>query len=161
MGKPFKEGASPSIVLSLGCIKKMPMKKERKEREPKPKKEKLAHPAYKQCVDIYDKWIKQVTGMAMQFDGGDGKGMNAIIKFIENSIKMREQIDVVDPDRVCKGWEFVLRNYEKWDMFHKKNIRLKQISANFMNIVNGLRMKPAGVNNITDSEQQLLKELLK
>src|SRR5688572_19864680 len=108
-------------------------KKQRKKREPKPKKEKVAHPAYKPCVDVYDKWIKNLTGMAMQFDGGDGKGMNTIIKFIENSIKMRDKIETVEPERVVIGWEFVLKNYEKWDLFHQKNIRLKQISGNFMN----------------------------
>ncbi len=145
------------------------MGKERKKREPKPKKEKVGHPAHARCVELYkwfiegkpEKGFEGITKMAMVFDGGDGKGVNTIIKFIENTIKMREQTDVVDHERVVAGFEFVLKNYSKWSNWHQERTRLKEIASQFSNITNALLKNGGGKNEITVSEIQRAHELLK
>ena len=143
------------------------VKKPRKKREHKPKKEKVAHHAFKPCVELYkwfiegnkEKGFEGITKMAMQFDGGDGKGLNTIIRFIENSIKLREQNDEVEPQRIISGFEFVLKNYHRWSEWHQERTRMKQIAAEFSNITNSLRKKVEGINGLP--KHQRAKELLK
>lgn len=137
--------------------------KEKKPRAKKPKKVKNGHPAYHPCIDVYDKFIEKRLNCPIQFDGSDGVAMNRIIKWLESFIKKASDVEEVEPERICKAWEWFLNHYDKWDAYYKKNLRVRQIQSNLLNIFNSLvtGQKAKGKNELSAQEQNTVNELLK
>lgn len=82
-------------------------------------------------IGIYSKWFNNKFQMKPQIDGGDGKGLKEIIKFLRANCK--------DEGETVDLWTTILNSYDKWEKFHQGQTRLKQINSNLQNIITHVR----------------------
>lgn len=93
-----------------------------------------ANPEFKNCIAVYSDFIKNQTGAPPKITAADGKAMKEIIEYLE-----KFPVAENGTKSVRDLFEHLLQNFNRWDAFHKKNIKLNQISSNLINIINTLR----------------------
>lgn len=101
-----------------------------------------ASSVYPTCISLYNNFIISQTNLSAKIDARAGASMKRIIKYFEGQVK-----DKSDPLAVPNALEFILTNYDKWDMFHKKQITVSQIESNLINIVNSIKNAGYTTNN--------------
>ena len=114
--------------------------KENKERIKKEITE--ASSVYPSCISLYNNFIISQTNLSAKIDAKAGASMKRIIKYFEGQVK-----DKADTQAVPKALEYIFSNYDKWDMFHKKQISVNQIESNLINIVNSIKNAGYTTNN--------------
>ncbi len=83
---------------------------------------------YATCLKTYWNWYRgKFNNMEPQFDGTDGKGLKAIIKYLDLQEK--------GEDNIVKNFTSLLYKYDQWTPYHRSQTRLRQISANISNII--------------------------
>lgn len=93
-------------------------------------------------IDQYNSWMLNTQHVAPMINGSEGKGAKDIAKYLLD-------ISKGDQDMAERGWDFILNNYQHWEPFHKKQLKLLQISANLVNIIaNVKRLSPAPAANV-------------
>ena len=55
--------------------------------EPNGSKKRKVQTAYGKCLEVYDNFIQQLTGVPAKIDGAQGNAMKAIIKYLERAKK--------------------------------------------------------------------------
>jgi hypothetical protein len=91
-------------------------------------------PEYKLCVEIYFDFIKKQTGVEPNFTNVEGKALKNIIKWIHQNQKKEMTIE-----NTVNAFKFIFLNFDKWDAFHQKQLKLVQINSNIINIVNAIK----------------------
>ena len=104
-------------------------------------KKETTEPLFKNFMAFYFEWMEKEIGIKPQIDGGDGKALKSIIKYFRSISE--------DETAIIQVWETILINYKKWDNFHQKQLRLKQINSNLINIINSIKN---GKQSITDGK---------
>jgi hypothetical protein len=82
---------------------------------------------YPSCLKVYWDWYRAKFRMEPQFDGSDGKGLKAIVKYLD--------LQESGEENVLKNFTSLLNKYDSWTPFHRSQTRLRQISANISNII--------------------------
>lgn len=108
---------------------------------PKPKKEKGAgaqvvpkEPSvYAQCIEVYNQFVIQRTGVPGKFDGQEGKAMKAIIAYLASVSNEKTDQGTIN------SWRHILTLIEKWDPYHRNQLKISQINSNLINIVNSIK----------------------
>lgn len=93
-----------------------------------------ANPEFQPCMKVYHDFILKQTGAPPKITAADGKAMKDIIEYLEKFPNAENKSKSVN-----QLLEYILQNFNRWDQFHKKQIKLPQISSNLINIVNGLK----------------------
>ncbi len=96
-------------------------------------KKPVTESAYADCIDTYNNFIIQQTGLPGKFDGAEGKAMKAIITYIQSVAKEKTTEGTVNT------FKFILDNILKWEPFHQKQLKLQQINSNLINIINAIK----------------------
>lgn len=93
-----------------------------------------SNPEFQPCMKVYHDFILKQTGAPPKITAADGKAMKDIIEYLEKFPNAENKSKSVN-----QLLEYILQNFNRWDQFHKKQIKLPQISSNLINIVNGLK----------------------
>lgn len=88
---------------------------------------------FKQNIDIYNEFVKRLTGVPARLDARSGKSMKQINAYLLTAVKEKTE------EKVIEAWELILNSYDLWDSFHKKQIELHQINSNLINIINSIK----------------------
>lgn len=134
-GRPPKK--DKTIRLSVGKPKQNHMENENENEnnnENKKGNEKKAHPEFKNCMGAYSDFVKLQTGAPPKISPSDGKAIKEIIDYLEKFPNAQN-----GTKSVFELFQYVLQNFNKWDKFHKNQIKLPQIASNLINIVNTLK----------------------
>jgi len=91
-------------------------------------------PEYKLCVEIYFNFVKEKTGVEPNFTAAEGQALKKIIKWIHQNQKKEVTIE-----NTVNAFKFIFINFDKWDDFHKKQLKLIQINSNIINIINSIK----------------------
>ena len=91
--------------------------------------------AYVQCIEIYNQFINKQTGCDAIIDGLQGKSLNTVIDYFTKNIKKQP----ATKESIVSAVKYIFDNYEKWSEFHKKGLRLNQISSELINIIHDIR----------------------
>ena len=102
------------------------------------------------CIDVYNNFCLERVGVGCKMDGVEGKAMKLIIKYLSTQVKEK------DDEQVYTAWEFILNNWDKLDDFLQKQVALRQINSNLINILNQLRN---GKNKSKTSIEKLKNEI--
>jgi hypothetical protein len=86
-----------------------------------------------QCITAYHDWFLEKFEMKPQIDGGDAKGMKAIIEFLDKNQPGDEN--------VLRNWKMVLSIHNRWEDFYQKQTRIRQIASFITNIFTSLKLK--------------------
>lgn len=109
-------------------------------------------PEYKQCVEIYFDFIKGQTGVEPNFTNVEGKALKQIIKWIQQNQKKD-----VTVENTVNAFRFIFVNFDKWDQFHKKQLKLVQINSNIINIINCIKNgQSTRANQYTDAIERFV-----
>lgn len=120
------------------------MKKPRKLKKAKIIKE--PNPAYNHCIGIYCGWIMRITGVKAKLDATQGKALKYIISYLKS-------IDE-DPKKITEAWNAILFSYDRWDAFHKKQLKLTEINSNLLNIIHTIKNGKQSITAAKSIEQQ-------
>jgi len=90
---------------------------------------------YSDCMELYNQFILDKTTVPAKIDGIAGMALNKIIAYLKTVIKDKDHVD----EGVKNALSFVFQNYEKWDSFHKGQLKLNQIESNLINIINSIK----------------------
>lgn len=104
---------------------------------------------FKQCISLYNDFCLNSLNVPMLMDGVDGKAMKAII------IKLKSACIEKTDENIIEAWKIILDNYEKWDNFHKGQIKISQINSNLLNIINNIKNGSSKQNTKKDNDNRL------
>ena len=113
------------------------------------KKTSKADPLHAEFMKIYFEWMENIIGVKPQIDGGDGKALKLTIQYFRSISQ--------DETAIKEAWKAVFENYNKWDKFHQKQLRLRQIGSNLTNIINSI--KNGKTNPTTKSIAEMREEI--
>jgi DNA-binding transcriptional regulator GbsR (MarR family) len=85
---------------------------------------------YKDCVALYDNFCKEQTGMKCKMNASEGKAMKEIISYLTANI---------EDQNISRALAFIFKNWNKVEPFYQKQIKLKQINSNLVNIIKQLK----------------------
>lgn len=104
------------------------------------------NPLFTESMKIYCDWIKKITGVPAKIDGAQGRALKYIIAYLKT-------IDD-NHDKIIESWYLLLENYDKWDNFHKKQLKLTEINSNIVNIINFVKNGKKSVTTPKSIEEQ-------
>ena len=155
-----KGGLNKAIAKQKIAIAKQNVAKERKGKELKVNKnieednsaeqindEVLSSPEgsdgiYPACMNIYNDFVLNLTGVGAKIDGAQGNAMKAIIAYLKTQVKNKENLS----EEVPNALKYILANSKKWDTFTQNRITLTQINSNLLNIINAIKNGTANSN---------------
>jgi hypothetical protein len=130
-------------------------KEDKKEKEKKPRETKSTVPN-QLFLDVYNDFLKSRTGTTEQFSVQGRTALQKIILYLREQVKNSHPN--LDGDELNKqniqAWKYVLHNYEKWDSFHQKQLKLEQINSNLINIISSIKNGNTKQNNGHGSKQR-------
>jgi len=88
-------------------------------------------------MKVYFDWFENHIGIKPKIDGADGKALKYIIKYFRSIAE--------DELEILKAWETIFSNYDKWDKFYQKQLNLRHINSNLMNIINSIKNGKQGI----------------
>lgn len=101
---------------------------------------------FKKCIDIYNEFMLREYSISADINAGDCQAMYEVIDFL------KRQNGGQPLERVIEGWDILLSAdaFKFWDEFYQKNIKLKQIRHNLINIISNVKInyKKATANRI-------------
>lgn len=103
---------------------------------------------YKDCIEVYNSFILTKTGVGAKINGIGGKAMKSIICYLKTQVKQKDggKKDIVE------ALSYIFKNYNSWDVFHKKQLSLQQIDSNLINIINSIKNGREITNNKPNSK---------
>jgi hypothetical protein len=106
---------------------------------------------YTEFVKIHYEFYKEQTGLPYKFTKGDGDAIKSIITYLKQVAEEKQK----EPAEI---WKFILKNYELWDEFFKKQIKPVQINSNISNIILNIK-KHGSSKNKWDKYADIHREL--
>jgi hypothetical protein len=90
---------------------------------------------YPACMALYNAFIIDKTGVGAKINPATGSAMKKIIDYLKTQVKNKEDLMAEVPN----AFEYVFKNFDRWDKFHKGQLNLNQIESNLINILNSIR----------------------
>ena len=103
---------------------------------------------YTKCMKLYDDFISQKTGVGAKINSSTGSALKKIIAYLTTQVKNKDDLLIAVPGAL----EYVFKNYESWDPFHKGQLNLNQIESNLINILNSIRNGKPNTKNQPQSK---------
>lgn len=100
-------------------------------------------------LNSYNKFLKHRTGVEEQFSIAGRTALKKIRAYFSPMVEKKHPnatLEVVEAETL-RSFEWVLANFEKWDGFHQKQIKLEQINSNLINIISSIKNGHAKQNN--------------
>ncbi|MGJ1360009.1 helix-turn-helix domain-containing protein [Sphingobacterium siyangense] len=88
---------------------------------------------YKYGMDLYHDFVLKHSGVKPNITGTTGKALKYLITYFKGLSENK------DYSEVKSHFENVFSNYETWDTFYKKNLKLEFISSNIVNIIKSIK----------------------
>lgn len=106
----------------------------------------------KEYLEVYNKFLQKRTGASEQFSIAGRAALKKIYLYLRQQVKnTHPEMDGAElEDQSVKAWEYVLHNFDKWDNFHKGQLKIEQINSNLINIINSIKN-----GNPKNSRQQI------
>lgn len=124
---------------------------EPKKTEKQPKQRKEASGVHAACIRLYDEFYRNQVGVAYPFNGGaDATAMKRIIAYLMKIVL--ESKGTATEDQILEAWNAILSNYNRWDQFHRGQLKLSQVQSNLANII--ISIKKNGNGN-SKAEQRI------
>lgn len=101
------------------------------------KKEKKTEPLFKDFLEIYFRWMREERGVPPVMNGREGKALNSIIKYFRTQSE--------DEQEIIATWIALLGSYDRWDKFHRSNLKISGIETNLPNIINTIKNGKPGI----------------
>lgn len=121
------------------------------------KQKKEPNPLHVACVKAHHEWWLKFVDLPYVFDGGDGKAMHTIIKFLRDAIKLKSGKEPFD-DEVLASWQLILEKHTSWGFYSGKLFQIKQIASKRVDIVKAMRDGKASIKQPAMSIDEM-KEL--
>lgn len=86
---------------------------------------------YSSLMAIYFDFVKQHTGVPPKVSQIEGKALKNIIKYLMSIKPDEREVEI--------GWKAIFENFNKWDAFHQKQLKLSQIDSNLLNIISSIK----------------------
>ena len=102
-------------------------------KSPKAPKEPKTITAYTGCIDAYNEFVIEKTSLPGKFDGAEGKAMKSIITYLSTITHVKTDEGTIN------SFKHILKLYDKWEPFHKNQLKLQQINSNLINIINAIK----------------------
>lgn len=101
--------------------------------KPKKEKEKKSPSAFTSCIEVYNQFVLKLTGLPGKFDGQEGKAMKTIIAYLGPIANDKTDQGIIN------SWKHILSLHDKWEPFHRTQIKISQINSNLINIINSIK----------------------
>lgn len=101
-------------------------------------------------MKVYWDWFKERRGFEPRIDASDGKGMKEIVNYL---LKLSHT-----EDGVVNSFQYILDHWGELTDFHQKQIRIRQINGNLVNIIDFFRNENR--KNTTGVSQEYLEGLI-
>ena len=110
------------------------------------------HQEYADCIELYDNFIKGITGgVGAKIDGQEGKAMNAILTYLKSQMKEGQEVQ--------QGLRVIFKNWKKLDQFLQKQTKLSQINSNLQNIIIQIKYgRPTAEQQLAASEARIIAD---
>ena len=109
------------------------------------------HEEYSECMELYDNFIKDLSGVGAKINGVEGKAMNEVLTYLKSQMKQGQQVQ--------HGLEVIFKNWKKLDPFLQKQTKLSQINSNLQNIIIAIRNgKPTAEQQLAASEARIIAD---
>lgn len=92
-------------------------------------------------LEVYNEFLQKQIGTTEQFSIAGRTALKKIRAYLLSQVKIKHPDK--PPDELEKetlnAWRWLLTNFEKWDKFHKGQLKLEQINSNIINIINSIK----------------------
>lgn len=162
-----------SSVTEHDCnASKVKESKEKKSKENKSKKYNSAtadfedKSVFQRFLDEYNSFLLDKTETTEKFSVAGRAGLKQIVEFLISSIKKKnESMSIIETEvetelRALDGWKYILTNFEKWDVFHQKQLKLEQINSNITNILSSIKNGTGTRQGAAKSGNEIIAEQL-
>lgn len=102
---------------------------------------------YSSLMAIYFDFVKQHTGVPPKVSQIEGKALKNIIKYLMSIKPDEREVEI--------GWKAIFENFNKWDAFHQKQLKLSQIDSNLLNIISSIKN---GKQNSPNTRREITNE---
>lgn len=107
-------------------------------------------------LNSYNKFLKHRTGVEEQFSIAGRTALKKIRAYFRPMVEKKHPTatpEIIEAETL-KSFEWVLANFEKWDSFHQKQLKLEQINSNLINIISSIKNGNTKQNNGHGSKQR-------
>lgn len=133
----------------------VPKKSNSKKPVVKKSEQKESCPVYKEAVDVYFSFYKDLNGVNPKFDVADGKSMKALISYFKSVHK--DKSDGSDQNKyVLQNLKYIFDNWNKQVDFIRNQTKMTQINSNINNIINKLKSGKSTSNNGTNGGNKIV-----
>ena len=90
---------------------------------------------HRDFIKAFTDWYEKRIGIQYKFTGGaDGAAAKELIGYIRKAQIQKTGLVPAD-ENILNGWKFILDSFDKWEPFHKQQLKLTQINSNLPNIM--------------------------
>jgi len=152
-----------SVSLNLSFVQQIKNEKMGKIKKSE-KKEKNPDKLFNPFKNIYSDWFKKQNGIEPKIDGADYKALKLILNYfrkITNNPQPKEEIINPMDSETLGAWEYIFVNYKKWDNFYQKQLNLRHINSNLINIINSIqngKQQPTLATSINDQYNKIIND---
>lgn len=109
----------------------------------------LENSVHYQIIKIHsDFYAQKNDGLKYRFQASaDGKAVKDIVEYLRTA-----KAPPKSPNEIIFAWEWILSNYDKWDSFHQKRLKLTQINSELPNIISIIKNGKSNSKNRTNGQ---------
>ena len=109
----------------------------------------LENSVHHQIIKIHsDFYAQKNDGLKYRFQAAaDGKAVKEIVEYLRTA-----KAPPKSPNEIIFAWEWILSNYDKWDSFHQKRLKLTQINSELPNIISIIKNGKSNSKNRTNGQ---------
>jgi hypothetical protein len=92
-------------------------------------------------LEDYNDFLQKKTGVTEQFSVAGRKALKTMREYFRSLVLQKtptltgQELET----QTLESFKFVLHHYDKWDPFHKGQLKLEQINSNLINIINSIK----------------------
>ena len=109
----------------------------------------IENSVHHQIIKIHsDFYAQKNDGLKYRFQAAsDGKAVKDIVEYLRTA-----KAPPKSPNEIIFAWEWILSNYDKWDSFHQKRLKLTQINSELPNIISIIKNGKSNSKNRTNGQ---------
>jgi hypothetical protein len=119
---------------------------------------------HQKIIEIHNDFYLKTVTVPYKFAGGaDGAAVKEIINYLKKVVgekkKTANDSETTDVD-IENSFRYIFANYDMWENFYKKQLKLSQINSNLPNIIANIKNPISNRQTVTDSITKLQKQLI-
>lgn len=101
---------------------------------------------FQKCMEIYHDFVFKQTSFKPNIDAVTGKSLKTIL----NTIRKNVPAGTEDFEKeIITGFKYIFDHFDKWDPFHKEQLKLNQINSNLINIIATIKKSSPVMNGVS------------